>query len=137
MTRHKVLATLFELNVCGHLFAAQLVLAPHDGGLGLHLRFLNLALLLFHRDFRIELVLTNGPLVLHRGHAAQVDRVIRCLEVGLPGGGLQRPCDIGHRLDRHNGNPQNFQTQGGNFGLCAQLLLRRTGNGRRCLERSL
>ena len=132
---HEFFALVLQDNVGAHLFSPQLILAPHGRCLGLHLGFLNLALLHLHGNLRVELVLPNGPLVLYAGHAALGDGVIGRLEVGFTGFSFQRAGNVGRGFDGYHGHPQDLKTQGLDLWLAAQLRLGGTGHLGGGLER--
>jgi hypothetical protein len=117
---HVELAFFLERDVRIHLLGAQRILLAHHRSLGRHLGVLNLAALVFHGNFGVQFVLADGALVLHRGHAAQIDRVVGGLEVGFARFGFQRTGNVRRRLDGQDGHAQNLQPQRANLRLRAQ-----------------
>jgi hypothetical protein len=66
------------------LLGAQFVVACCiDGGTGVQLRLLDLALLVLYRDVGVEFVLADRAFLLHRRHAAQIHGVVGRLQVRL------------------------------------------------------
>ena len=77
--------------------------------LGVHLRLADLALLVFDRDFRVQLVLADGAFLLHCGIAACADGFVGFLHQPLPRFGLQRARSVGRRLYGEDRNSEHLQ----------------------------
>ena len=87
--RHKFLVLSFETRAGLEVGAFELMTFLLHRPLRVHLRFANLALLVFDGDFRVQLVLFDRPFLLDRGVAPGVNGLVGLFEELLAGLGFQ------------------------------------------------
>jgi hypothetical protein len=95
-----------------HLLRLNLKALLQHRALGVHLGLTDLALLGLHRNLGVELVLLDCTLLLDRGIATQVKRVVGILENLFADGRFQRPSRVRRWLDGKDRQTHQFQTQG-------------------------